>query len=471
MVAFRGSAEYRKHGNVSCIKRRKRMEIKTEYRRDLQHTWLIISGGSIPEEDAYTVRMLTENRISGLLPCKTVSLDGEMRFYYDISSRHTFSTILETESVNRQLLKRLFISLAKVMEHLSEYLLDPDGLLLDPAYMYCVPDKPEICFCWYPGADMPFNGQAKQLGSALLPLLEQADRAGVVIGYRFYQYCEAEELTVDVLHGLLRQKAEEKKSRPVTKEEIERAAVLDAFFEEPEEEETGIRSFGKRVKDWFSRKRKKQENKEAGYTAEFRDQKDRGASGGLCESPLLVKEPENIYLREAGSKLSAQVYEETETMLLTPDMLTIPEKKNWILQIRENQGREREILLTKELYLIGKTGSGAALQLASPAVSRLHAKLEKDGENWCLSDLNSKNSTRLIRDSGRQQEILLQPGETAVLQEGDVIWFADVMCRVKQQAWQMACPAAQLDDAEEPKRRYTADNSNIGPYSGQRTFG
>ena len=39
------------------------MKRKTEYRRDLQHSWMILSGGDVPDENAYSVRMITENRI------------------------------------------------------------------------------------------------------------------------------------------------------------------------------------------------------------------------------------------------------------------------------------------------------------------------------------------------------------------------------------------------------------------------
>ena len=87
------------------------------------------------------------------------------------------------------------------------------------------------------------------------------------------------------------------------------------------------------------------------------------------------------------------------------------------------------------MYFVGKAEAGAALQLASPAVSRLHARLEKTGENWALTDMNSKNGTRRTRTcaDGKQKEDLLQPEETVMLQEGDVIWFADVMCLVIKQ--------------------------------------
>ena len=421
-------------------------EMKTEYRRDLQHTWMILSGGGVPEKDAYSVRMLTENRINGLVPCKTVSLDGELRFYYDISSCHAFRTVLETEQIGRLFLEQLLTSLSKVMECLAEYLLDPDGLLLDPMYLFCSPDRSAIRFCWYPGKEMQFRDQTKILGKALLPQLDQSDRAGVVLGYQFYQCCESGELTPGVIRGLLRPKKPEREARPATKEEIERAAILDAFFDEPEEDESAFGSLGKKIKLWFSGKRKKKERPEAAQKEEeyglFEENRtERGPEVG--EEAVTYGEGTREGNAYEGRSMASDHTdglmpghvrsEEAETMLLTPDMLAVGgEERIWSLRVKEGPGKEREIPLTENVYFVGKAGSGATLQLESAAVSRLHAKLEKDGGNWCLTDMNSRNGTKCkrTRSCGDREELLLQPEEIIILQEGDEVWFANVMCLV-----------------------------------------
>ena len=165
--------------------------MNTEYRRDLQHTWMILSEGSIPEKEAYPIRMLTENRIEGLLYCKTVELDGALRFYYDISAQHSLQTHLDMSAAGRLLLELLFTRLADTLKQLSEYLLDPDGLLLDPAYIYLNMEQTEIRFCWYPGKELRFTEQVRILGKALLPHLDQTDKAGIVMDERGIQFLSA----------------------------------------------------------------------------------------------------------------------------------------------------------------------------------------------------------------------------------------------------------------------------------------
>ena len=409
------------------------MEIKTEYRRDLQHTWMILSGGDIPEKDAYAVRMLTENRIRGLVPCKAVSLDGGLRFYYDISSRHALRTFLETEPVTQELLRQILGSLASVMERLSEFLLDPDGLLLDPAYLFLDAERCEVQFCWYPGKGMQFREQTKLLGSALLAQLDQADRTGVVMGYQFYQRCESGELTPAAIRGVMHTKQPEREERPVTKEEIERAAVLDSFFDDAEEEEHAFSSVRQRIRAWFSKRRKKKEVYDPESEQPGLVLGEPAVEWAPAEQPAVYTTvTENLGSAESMQTVFPGNSGGAETMVLTPEMLLNRGKKTWVLRIREGRGKERDVPLTGTIYFVGKKESGATLQLASPAVSRLHAKLERIGESWFLEDMNSRNGCRRERTqpNGTKTETLLQPQEAVTLQEGDVIWFADVMCQV-----------------------------------------
>ena len=398
------------------------MKRKTEYRRDLQHSWMILSGGDVPDENAYSVRMITENRIEGLLPCRTAGIDGELQFYYDISSRHSLAAALETKQIGREFLELLLASLAKVLEQMSDYLLDPDGLLLDPVYLYCDPGHSEIRYCWYPGKEQCFAEQARRLGSALLPQMDQTDRAGVVLGYRFYQYCELEELSLKALHELLRQKPVQQENHSATKEEIERSAILDSFFNETEDEEPARGSLRQRVKAWFTGRRGERAIQEL-----YREAVE-SSSAGPEPAETLPEIPVKA-LQEKPVKESA----DEGTMFLTPEMAVTRKVRNWSLQIREGPGKERTVPLTEEIYFVGKKGSGATLQLESSAVSRLHARMWRKEGKWMVRDMNSRNGT-VVRKGTNPGGILLQPEDAVVLEAGDMIRFADVTCTVIAEA-------------------------------------
>ena len=398
--------------------------MKTEYRRDLRHTWMILSGGNVPDEEAYPVRMLTENQIGGLLSCTAARLNGELRFYYDITALYSLKTILEAEPAGKNLLEQIFASLAVMTERLGEYLLDPDGLLLDPAYVYFNTEQNGICFCWYPGKDMSFQEQAGILGRALLPHLAQTDKAGVIMGYGFYQQCTAGTVTPEVLRSLLRREtAAEQEEHPVTREELERSVLPDSIFDEPEEEEPFFGKAGSRIRNWFGKKQNPEDQKKE--TAA--EKKNSGKKRIKEEKTFSQRQSKRLYGRkqEEASYCREQPEdrEEGRTMLLSEDMLAYKAEKPSRLVIREPSGEEQTLSLTEEKYLIGKRDSGAGLQLQSPTVSRLHARLVKTGKGWILCDLNSRNGTFLNNDADP-----LLPEQEILLEDGDRIRFADVYC-------------------------------------------
>ncbi|MCF0146332.1 MAG: FHA domain-containing protein [Eubacterium sp.] len=81
-------------------------------------------------------------------------------------------------------------------------------------------------------------------------------------------------------------------------------------------------------------------------------------------------------------------------------------------------GNPSEISLTRENYLIGKKGKGADIGISSPAVSRVHARLQRKDGGYTLRDMNSRNGTWVNGE-------MLLPGQTAALRKGDRIRFAD----------------------------------------------
>jgi hypothetical protein len=62
---------------------------------------------------------------------------------------------------------------------------------------------------------------------------------------------------------------------------------------------------------------------------------------------------------------------------------------------------------------IGRSGE-VAIRIDQPTVSRVHAELVLDGEEYQILDRNSRNGTLV---NGR----ILEPGETVTLRDGDVV--------------------------------------------------
>ena len=78
-----------------------------------------------------------------------------------------------------------------------------------------------------------------------------------------------------------------------------------------------------------------------------------------------------------------------------------------------------EIILDQDLLFIGKLYSAADKLLPYPQISRVHARIVKKGDAFQISDMNSRNGTKI---NGR----LLEQGEEYSLSQGDQVSFADL---------------------------------------------
>ena len=87
-------------------------------------------------ETDYRIPMLSNNNVNGLLPTKVHYENGQVDFYYEISSKQSLDRIVEKISMDYTRLKRLIKDVKKVLQELELYLLPEDGLLLRPEYIF-----------------------------------------------------------------------------------------------------------------------------------------------------------------------------------------------------------------------------------------------------------------------------------------------------------------------------------------------
>ena len=97
------------------------------YHKDYRHNYLIIREDEMTGDD-YQRKMITENRIRGLLPCQIRYINGETLLYYEITSKQSVKGLFEGKHLTMKELKSLFISLKMVMEETASFLLPEDGL-------------------------------------------------------------------------------------------------------------------------------------------------------------------------------------------------------------------------------------------------------------------------------------------------------------------------------------------------------
>ena len=225
--------------------------MKMDYRRDLQHNYLVVETGEKTEN--YITRMMTENQVQGLLGCECRRMDQKKLYYYDITSKISLAEKSRLKKVKGSEVLLIIQGLLQVLVQLEEYLIPADQICLDWNYIYLDPVSCYPSFCCLPAAEKKLEQGIRELLEELLPRLDHQEQTGVSVVYELYQYAIQDTFSVMGLQSVLErrlmeerkttetelQACQEKKSREHQETSYfgdNRQAVLEDFFSSEEEE-------------------------------------------------------------------------------------------------------------------------------------------------------------------------------------------------------------------------------------------
>ena len=96
--------------------------MKTEFKREMNRNYMVLR----PENEiggSYALRMLSENRITGLLPFQEKRIDGETLLYFNITSRQSLSRMMEYRSFKAKEIRQITSDLIVTMTELERFLM------------------------------------------------------------------------------------------------------------------------------------------------------------------------------------------------------------------------------------------------------------------------------------------------------------------------------------------------------------
>ena len=445
--------------------------MKAEYKRDMNHNYLILYGEKGINTDSYQVRMLVGNIIPSLLKCRIQGVDGKFMMYFDITSKQAISTLYEEKKLGNEDLRLIFGGFVRVMEEAAEYLINPAQLVLKPQYIFADCEKKELFFCLMPGYDKDIKEQFQLLTEYILPKIDHEDSEAVILGYGVYRRTMENSFHLERIKEELYRKQNnkeeiktetEKDSREISVQEtgeeslMQSSGMSENFWREEKTEKTDSHKlFGKKVAVFVLILLAL-----AGVTMAisggYLPHQDisvllgivLAGMGGIMLAVLIIRKAKDVYKqpqRESREKpqLSEKFVRPPVNEILQEgsddSIKTMMEKKSLHREREEDFGEtvvlsagvvsgpaslvSREpgelapIYLQEELTVIGKLENACDAVIDLPTVSRIHAKIRKREEEYYLSDMNSRNGTIV---NGR----LLLPEEEYRLQEEDEVDFA-----------------------------------------------
>ena len=450
--------------------------MRAEYKRDMNHNYLILYGEDEINTDSYQVRMLVGNVIPSLLKCRIQGMDGRFLVYFDITSKQALSVLYEEKKMGVEDLRFIFGGFVKAMEDAAEYLMNPGQFIISPEYIYTDIEKQEIYFCMMPGYEKDIKEQFQFLTEYILPKIDHQDQDAVILGYGVYKRAMEDSFHLEHIkeelyktqgqQGTTTTKAEQMKTESEQRQESEDFNPEEEGFWENEEINQEFVRDGEKSKRlslpqktgvivlaaillcgiaaitlmgylpyletgtilgiiivlvacvmlfvYVSKIKKKPGELRQGREEE-RD-KPKGITGKVPTDQTDQSQNTIKSVVKSTNKpvvKSSQLHADYgETVVLSAGAVSGPASL-----VSKEPGELATIYINEDLTVIGKLETACDAVISLPTVSRIHAKIRKKEDAYYLTDMNSRNGTAV---NGR----LLLPDEEYRLEPEDEVDFA-----------------------------------------------
>ena len=393
--------------------------MKISYERNLKESLMTVQGR--PVMKPYEEEMLRENDIPSLLSFYTSTMNGEVRFCYDITGKSSLRDFLDEEGLSVRTVCDVIRKLKKAFDQTDRYLIAPENIRLGPDTVFAER---------YPGdfrlflAYMPFEDDGGEFGlsSVMRFLTEKPVRGDMRLTELIYSLYDKSLREKDSFEPLLSVISEyESKENDDTVKEKARDVVLEEECEE--EPKAPARYADVDVDDYEDEEPYPEGEDEGVFSKLFARLKGLLSKKGRNTGEKLRGRLKSLFPSERDSPKALDfLYEETDSIEKPTVLMTAAKEGREYLLSYEGSGKNRDYPLSKEVFRIGSEKGNDAV-LDSPVVSRHHAKIVRQGEDYFIEDLNSKNGTFV---NGK----MLSYRESVRLKRMDRIIFADEVFRI-----------------------------------------
>lgn len=439
--------------------------MNTEYVRNLHSNYVRLTLEEKPEEKRYQYCIVNRGGIKGLLPCSLRYIDGGAYLYYDITSKQNLVQLYQRGNISREWLLDFVESLRRLQQELGRFLLQEGNVIWEPRHVFQDLESNVFSFLYVPY----YSGENQflQLVSFLVEKIDYEDNALVECVYKMYEQVERngeiylqEQIFKDVklLEDWGEKKKQAQKDQNVTegrrtlgdvdgtgqkrgsseqvesKERLLEKAVLEknpsdkaqldkVLSDRAQQEKTMQDSLpGEKIRQ----DRVLRENASLEKDLQEREEVSGKRFFGFFENKKGKKAREQEKREEyretmqqlLGGYAVAEETEYAEEYGRTTFMTQKPEKKDTVHRLYYADGRKASELETPNL-LIGKYREKVDLYLEEESVSRMHARILRDQDQYFLEDENSTNGTYCNKTR-------LQPYERRRLEPGDELRIGNV---------------------------------------------
>ena len=173
-------------------------QMEVSYSRRLDYQYMMIETDEEARSD-YRLSMLINNRINGFLPVHVQQMNGKSTLSYEITSLENLPEFLDARKITYDEMVSLLLQFCSAVSEVGRYLLDGEGILLEPQYIYVSKSLERIRFCYYPYQHMPLHQSVNVLCRFLIDHIDYDDRRSLELAYGLFQESLRENLSISVI--------------------------------------------------------------------------------------------------------------------------------------------------------------------------------------------------------------------------------------------------------------------------------
>ena len=181
--------------------------MEVSYSRRLDYQYMMIETDEEARSD-YRLSMLINNRINGFLPVHVQQMNGKSTLSYEITSLENLPEFLDARKITYDEMVSLLLQFCSAVSEAGRYLLDGEGILLEPQYIYVSKSLERIRFCYYPYQHMPLHQSVNVLCRFLIDHIDYDDRRSLELAYGLFQESLRENLSISGIVGCIKDRLE-----------------------------------------------------------------------------------------------------------------------------------------------------------------------------------------------------------------------------------------------------------------------
>lgn len=170
-----------------------------------------------------------------------------VHYHYDISGKMSLEAKHEREKLKNADIKQLIQQLLNTIKGIQKYMLEGNGILLDPKYIFCERDR--YVFCYYPPNKKEMKEEFHMLTEFFVREVDYRDKEGVYLAYTLHKATMEDNYSIErIMEEIVDEK--EKEEQIVTYQER---------MEEQEQQNIAIaekQEFWEPVKNLLERKKR-----------------------------------------------------------------------------------------------------------------------------------------------------------------------------------------------------------------------